>query len=108
MNTKDAWTNPREVWVFEGQDRPFACRWLGTGTLSTPVCEIYLNGETVTSTVFTTGSDQVTGRIQVSKIALGTAWVGGETYVLVWTIVEGSSERTKQTLVHCLKKGQVF
>ena len=101
---QDAWTVPDTRYMYDFENKPFSMEWLGTGVLSSPECLLYLNGEDVTSTYMTTGSDTVSGRVQTSKNVVNP--IGGETFVLRYKITEGGLVRGVQTQLEILGAGQ--
>ncbi len=99
-----AWTNPDTEHMWDFEEISFAIRWKGTGTLSSPECKLYLNGEDVTSTYMLSGSDSVSGRVQSSKVV--SAVLGGETYELRWKVTDTTIVRGTQTELIVLEAGQ--
>jgi hypothetical protein len=99
-----AWTVPDTVYVYDIETGPLSVVWDGSGTLSTPVSRLYLNGVDVTST-YTSGSDAVSGRIQSSKSLSGTQ-LGGELFIMQFRIIEAGNLRAVQQYVRVLKSGQ--
>ena len=101
-----AWTNPRRIFIWSGLTKSFGIKWKGDGTLTSPTCTIYHNGEDVSSSLMTTGSDSVTGRIQVSKNVVQPT--GGELYVLLWKVTDGNVQKAVQTEVEVGLAGSEF
>ena len=98
-----AWSVPDTVYMYDSETGPLSMTWEGDGTLSTPLAKLYLNGDDVTATYMTTGSDAVSGRIQSSKSLSGQ--LGGETFVIQFRITEGGNVRAVQQYVKVIKSG---
>jgi len=99
-----AWTVPDRVYIYDIETGPLSIVWDGTGTLTSPVAKLYLNGVDVTSTYLTAGADAISGRIQSTKSFSGTQ-LGGEMFVIQYRITEGGNLRAIQQKVYVLKSG---
>lgn len=98
-----AWTVPDTVYMYDSESGSLSVIWDGSGTLTTPVSKLYLNGTDVTSTYLTSGSDAISTRTQSSKILSGL--LGGETFIIQFRITESGNVRAVQQYVKCIKSG---
>jgi hypothetical protein len=100
-----AWAVPDTVYLYDVETGPLSIIWDGSGTLTSPVAKLYLNGTDVTSTYLTGGADAISGRIQSSASFAGTQ-LGGETFILQFRITESGNLRAVQQYVRVIKSGQ--
>ena len=99
-----AWTVPDTAYMYDSETGPLSVTWDGTGTLTSPVTKIYLNGTDVTSTYMQSGADAVSGRVQSSKSL--SSLLGGETFIVQFRITEGGQGRAVQQYLKVIKSGQ--
>ena len=102
MEANEAWVVPADVYAFDNESRILAVQWPGSDTLSSPTTTIWHNGTNESSTL-QSGSSTIAGRVQSSGTLSG--WIGGEDYVLAFTVSKGGQTITRQQMVHVVDRG---
>ena len=103
MDANEAWAIPDTVYAYDNESRVLAIQWPGSDSLTSASTTIWHNGTDESSTL-QVGSSSIAGRVQSSGTL--SAWVGGETYVLAFTITKGGQTITRQQMVRVLSRGQ--
>jgi len=104
MEANEAWAVPDTVYAYDNETRVLALQWPGTDALTTPTTTIWHNGTNESSTL-QSGDSSLAGRVQSSGSL--SSWVGGEDYVLAFTVTKGGQVITRQQMVKVIQRGAV-